>query len=203
MKSYPLQWPAGERRTKADERKDAYFKKGHNAVTITEGIRRVHYELMRLGVDNFEDAIISTNLKLRLDGQPIGSQAEPADPGVAVYWKGPKDTQHKTMGIDIYHGVANNLAALAATLEAMRAIERHGGKRILERAFTGFLALPAPNTWRAVLGFTEDAGPTLAQVKRQYRQEAMGAHPDAETGNHTKMAELNWAMDEAERELTR
>ena len=38
------------------------------------------------------------------------------------------------MAIDAYTRTADNLAAVAATLEAMRAIERHGGAQILERA---------------------------------------------------------------------
>jgi len=47
------------------------------------------------------------------------------------------------MAIDIYDTVAGNLAAVAATLDAMRAIERHGGAQILKRAFQGFKALPS------------------------------------------------------------
>ena len=52
--------------------------------------------------------------------------------------------------------VEESLAAIAATLDAMRAIERHGGARVLERAFTGFTAVPAPDArkhWREVFGF--------------------------------------------------
>lgn len=69
-------------------------------------------------------------------------------------------------------------AAIAATLDAMRAIERHGGATILDRAFLGFQCLPAPNTWRAVLHYQDDDQPTLTQVRRVYRDYAKEVHPD-------------------------
>lgn len=212
MTAYPLTWPAGWKRTAAVHRRAAKFSQRiwinspggqgyhrNSAVTVAGGTKRVLKELHSMGIHR-DDVVISTNLELRLDGLPRSDQKEPADPGVAVYWKKRKESQHKVMAIDLYMTTADNLAAVAATLDAMRAIERHGGALILERAFTGFTALPAPNTWRAILGFTDDAAPTLEQVKYQYRQEAMGAHPD-HGGTDAKMADLNWAMQEAEREL--
>lgn len=61
------------------------------------------------------------------------------------------------MAIDQYYRVEENLAAIAATLDAMRAIERHGGAQILDRASTGFAALQAPmavaRSWREMFGF--------------------------------------------------
>jgi hypothetical protein len=82
----------------------------------------------------------------------------------------------------------------------MRAIERHGGAMILERAFTGFTALPMPNTWRAVLGFEEADQITLQDVRDMYRTRSFKHHPDR-GGSEAKMKELNWAMAEAEKEL--
>ena len=104
------------------------------------------------------------------------------------------------MAVDRYTRVEQNLAAIAATLDAMRAIERHGGAVILERAFSGFVSLPAPNTWRSVLGFQEDAGVSLDRAKAEYRELSMRHHPD-KGGSESKMKELNWAMSEAEKEL--
>ena len=211
MTNYPLAWPAGWRRTKPEHRTRAKFNKktksfssvGNGAsyrsseVTIAEGSRRVLKELMAFGVEE-GDAIISTNLTLRLDGLPRSDQAAPADPGVAVYWKRKDHQQHQSMAIDRYDRIADNLAAIAATLEAMRAIERHGGAMILERAFMGFTALPAPNTWRDVLrahGMT-----SLDEVRETFKKLAMVHHPDR-GGTEAKMKELNWAMYEAMREL--
>jgi hypothetical protein len=120
---------------------------------------------------------------------------------VAVYWQRTGDQQHKSMAIDRYDRVADNLAAIAATLDAMRAIERHGGAMILERAFLGFQCLPAPNTWRSVLGVEEDAPMDLEIAKSHYKKLSLRHHPDC-GGTEAKMSELNWAMEEAERELS-
>lgn len=207
MKAFPLTWPAGWKRTTPEQRTRAKFNQqsfgqfgvSRGSVTIVEGTKRVLKELAAFGVQE-GDAIISTNLKLRLDGLPKGDQAEPTDPGVAVYWQRTGDPQQKSMAIDRYDRVADNLAAIAATLEAMRAIERHGGAMILERAFLGFTALPAPNTWRAVLEWPDEQPVNLSDVKVRYRQLAKERHPDA-GGSDAQMAELNWAIQEAEREL--
>jgi hypothetical protein len=72
---------------------------------------------------------------------------------VAVYWIKTGRKQMKCMAIDRYGRVADNMAAIAATIEAMRAIERHGSAEILERAFLGFQALPEPEQWWQVLEF--------------------------------------------------
>ena len=81
------------------------------------------------------------------------------------------------MAIDQYFRVADNLAAIAATLEAMRAIERHGGAEILDRAFTGFTALPAPEQPFHVLGVSATA--TDEEIETAYRRLAMQHHPTA------------------------
>jgi hypothetical protein len=125
-----------------------------------------------------------------------------ADPGAAVYWR--DGEQDRCMAIDRYTKVEQNIAALAATIEAMRAIERHGGAVIMDRAFTGFTALPAPivagmkRPWREVLRLNGAA--TLAEVNAAYRLLAAVYHPDR-GGTDAKMAELNAARDEALQEL--
>lgn len=215
MNNYPLTWPAGWKRTKPDQRRSAKFSKqvirssgtgdsyrtwtNKSEVTIAEGTKRVLEQLRSMGVRE-GDAIISTDLKVRLDGLPMSNQREPENPGVAVYWKKGKETQHKVIAIDLYARIADNLAAIAATLDAMRAIERHGGAVIMERAFSGFLALAATNTWRAVFDYAEDANVSLDDCKARYRARAKGRHPDM-GGSAAAMAELNWAMQEAEKEL--
>jgi predicted metal-dependent phosphoesterase TrpH len=97
--------------------------------------------------------------------------------------------------------VADNLAAVAATLEAMRAIERHGGAAILERAFTGFIALPAPiaagmkREWWVVLDCSPNSGREI--IEHSFKRLASRYHPDKEGGSAAKMAELNGARAEA------
>jgi hypothetical protein len=201
MNNFPLCWPAGWRRTSMNWKKRANFKSEHARVSISDGTRRVIKELRLFGYDQGHagtHVIVSTNVRPRLDGMPRSNEPEPDDVGVAVYWKKRTDLQHKVMAIDCYSTVADNLAAIAATLHAMRSIERHGGAMILERAFHGFMALPSPNDWRHVLGF--DATPTFEEAKARYRSLAMANHSDT-GGSDVRMAELNGAWESAQREL--
>lgn len=199
MTNFPLSWPAGWRRTKPDARRDANFKHQAGRLSISDGVGRVIEQLRLFGYWSCDHIIISTNVKPRLDGLPRSDSAQPLDPGVAVYWKRAKDPQHKVMAVDQYTKVADNLAAIAATLEAMRAIERHGGAMILERAFLGFTSLPSPNDWRHVLGFEQT--PTLPEARDRYRKLAATQHPDL-GGSDARMAELNGAWESAQRELS-
>lgn len=199
MTNYPLTWPKGWRRTKAP--RDAAFKHERRALSVMDGLVRVKTELRMLHAVP-ESIIVSTNVEVRKDGFPRSDRGEPDDHGVAVYWKThAQDPMHKVMPIDHYNRVADNLAAVATCLWSIRAMERHGGSFIVERAFTGFLALPAPNTWRAVLGFAEEEMPLLTNVRKVYRELCNVHHPDL-GGSDAKMAELNWARAEAERELS-
>lgn len=204
--AYPLQWPEGWPRTSYFSRIPGRFSTKRNSrstaqdLTVADGVERVLDELNRFGIGR-EDIVISTNLKTRLDGLPRSDQKAPEDPGAAVYWETRKG-QRKVMAIDQYLKVADNLAAIAATLDAMRAIERHGGAQILDRAFTGFTALPAPGAkrhWREVLG----VGPLerdMAVVRLAFKRAASGAHPD-KGGSHDAMTELNAALAAADKDL--
>ena len=197
--AFPLQWPTGWQRKPAHARTRGKFSHRGKAMTIAAGVERVREELGRLGV-NDADLVINTNLKLRLDGFPRSDQGEPMDPGVAVYWINAKkpDQPPKCMAVDRYDEVQDNLAAVAATLEAMRSIERHGGAAILDRAFTGFAALPAPaagkRDWWTVLELPATA--TEAQIRDAYARLARVHHPD-KGGDAQRMAEINRARDEA------
>lgn len=153
-----------------------------------------------MGVPDW-NVIISTNVELRLDGLPR-SDREPSDPGVAVYWKQkPNDPNMRCMAIDRYSRVADNLAAVAATLDAMRAIERHGGAEILNRAFLGFAALPekASQPWREVLGVTL-AAPTLQHVEDRFRSLIQVHHPD-KGGDRETFEKIVQAREAARMEL--
>jgi hypothetical protein len=197
--AYPLQWPTGWRRTGAAYRRGANFKRYRKQLSVADGAQRVLQELERIGVGR-EDAVISTNVETRLDGLPRSDRMEPGDPGTAVYWRDGGTT--KVMAVDIYDRVADNLAAIAATLEAMRAIERHGGAAVLERAFAGFAALPAPGAardWWQVLGVAPTC--TREEAKAAYRRLASEHHPDR-GGSADKMAELNAAHERALQERT-
>lgn len=213
ISAYPLQWPAGWKR--CETRKRAKFSRGTSApsytpagesqrystrqtsLTIEVATKRVLAELTRFGV-KYGDFVISTNLALRLDGMPKTGQGEPRDPGVAVYWNDALG-KPKVMAIDIYDRCADNLAAVAATLDAMRAIERHGGAAILERTFTGFTALPPPRSCWEVFGVQRANVRDREELKSLYRRLAMERYPDR-GGSQDAIAELNSAYAEAKRQ---
>lgn len=212
--AYPLQWPTGWKRTEVGFRREARFGRARQRhgdrwtasrdLTITEAVERVLGELQRMGVDK-QDVVISTNVPTRLDGLPRSGARQPDDPGAAVYWRDGWTSAPRVMAIDQYDRVEDNLAAVAATLDAMRAIERHGGAAILERAFTGFTALPAPDApreWWEVLGLDRGAC-TREDVKAAYRRLASQHHPDKPGGSHKAMADLNVAQERALQEVTR
>lgn len=206
--AYPLQWPEGWPRTKSYARQHGKFStrqssKAAQELTVADGVERVLEELSRFGIGR-DDIVISTNVETRLDGLPRSDRRPPADPGVAVYWQTRNGTR-RVMAIDRYQRVADNLAAIAATLDAMRAIERHGSAQILDRAFTGFAALGAPEAtqdWRVVIGVAP-VECDLATVRATYRRRAMELHPDRPGGSHDAMTKLNAAMAAAEKELAR
>lgn len=197
--SYPLHWPVGWKR--CPYRTGAKFQVGKSGVggnarklTIRDGIRRVIDELERMGVKS-DDVVISHNVKPHImDSQ--GSNV--SDPGVAVYWK-KRGQPDRVIAVDRYFTVADNLAAAAATLDAMRAIERHGGAVVMERAFSGFDALPSPSSavapsWHQVLGVSPQA--TRSEIDAAYREKSKTAHPDA-GGTAEAMKALNAARADA------
>lgn len=179
--AYPLQWPAGWPRKPSHQRKRATFSRNKRDLTISDAVTRVREELGRMGIGD-DDLVVSTNLQLRMDGWPKSGQPEPADPGTAVYWRD-KTGNTRCMAIDRYDRAADNIAAIAATLDAMRAIERHGGAEILDRAFTGFAALEHQHTpgWWTVLDLPRFA--TRGEVEAAYRRLRAASHPDKPGGS--------------------
>jgi hypothetical protein len=205
IEAYPLSWPAAWPRTPAAQRAYPRFNRVERVqstltpgssyprkreLSVYDAVSRVHSELAKFGVES-HTIIISTNVETRRDGTPRSDRRTPDDPGVAVYWADPDSGAQQCMAIDLYTSVAGNLAAVAATIDAMRAIERHGGAQILKRAFEGFKALPSSTvtalstdqaaevlqrrTGRASSAITSDR--EVAQ--KAYREAASSAHPDA------------------------
>jgi hypothetical protein len=206
IQAFPLCWPQGWVRTHPAFRKPGRFNRGERQyssspdggswlrkrdVTVSDGITRILGELERMGIDR-QDIVISTNVRTRLDGLPRSGEREPDDPGAAVYWQDTDGNRRRRMAIDVYTRVADNLAAIAATLDAMRAIERHGGAEILDRAFTGFVALPSPEQPWQVLGVQMSA--SRSEIEQAYRRLAMQHHPDR-GGNQDEMARINAARE--------
>ena len=153
------------------------------SITLSQAITRVREELERftkVGQHhrvNVNDFIISTDLALRNDGLPRSGQKKPDDPGVAVYFD--LNDVSRCLACDQYFRIEDNLAAIAATLAALRTIERHGSQ-LFEAAFTGFTALPGPDhvvgrSWRDILDYY---GSDIDECAHNYRKLRGEAHPD-------------------------
>jgi hypothetical protein len=132
--------------------------------------------------------VISTNIELRRDGLPYANRREPSDKGVAVYF----DYKRRPMcfACDRWDRIGDNIYAIAKTIEALRGIERWGSGSMVEQAFTGFVALPAPKSAYEILGIRVDA--SEEEIESAFRQKAKQLHPDA-GGSASAMAELNEA----------
>lgn len=177
----PLCWPAGwpRARHRVESRFGSYRSGRWNWPSIEEGKNDILHELDLMGVRE-RSIIISTDLRLRLDGYPYANQPQPKDVGVAVYWKD-KAGNDRVMALDQYQKIGCNLRAIAKSLEALRGIERWGGGQILDRAFSGFVALPSPEMAGGVdpyelLGITPEDS---IEVRREaYRRARAKAHPD-------------------------
>ena len=195
--AYPLQWPAGRKRTDRWSLERAKFD-----VSFARARDNIVREVGLLaGKWPDPQIVISTNIALRRDGLPLASQRQPDDMGVAVYFLYKK--RQMSFACDRWNKIEHNMQAIAKTIEALRGIARWGTGDMLEAAFTGFMALPAPSAgmkreWWDVLQCARSAGRDVIQA--QYRRLASDYHPDR-GGDPTKMAELNAARDEAMREL--
>jgi len=164
--------------------------------TLTEAQNDLLSQLRMLGASRI---VVSSNMKLRLDGTIRGGQPEPRDPGIAVYFR--YEGQQRCFACDRWDRVADNIYAVAKTVEALRGIARWGSGEMVRAAFSGFRALPLPQRpWRQVFGFSEDERPPIGEIERRHREQAVKIHPDV-GGFEVLMAEVNAARDEARREL--
>lgn len=203
--AYPLAWPDGW------PRKTGHMGIGPFSVTSEKAYQSLMHELALLGARNI---VVSSNLPVsKRFGTPLmGEDGGNMDWGVAVYFT--LNGRQMVMAQDIYSRVWANMRSLALAVAAMRALERHGGGTMMQRAFEGFTALPPPGggttyqkrPWRELLEMTEqhfqdlpkDAQLMLAEGR--YKRLAREAHPD-NGGDPQLMAELNLAIDDAREAL--
>jgi hypothetical protein len=121
-----------------------------------------------------------------------------------VWWHD-KQNRERVMACDQWRLVRENVRAIGLTIDALRMISRAGASDLLDRAFTGFAALPAhvkvQRPWRDVLGFEGENGVSRERIEHAYKVLARQRHPDTETGSHDAMVELNYAKEQALEEL--
>lgn len=192
--AYPLTWPAGKPRTPSQRRASGRFTSAGSPLSMVYAVGRVEREIARLGGIY---PLISSDVVLRLDGKPRSGQPQPTDPGVCVYFQ--MGGKPYAMACDAYTKVEQNVAAIAAHIEATRAITRHGVASAAE-ALSAFQALPAPGGphWTVTLGLSRAS--TSDEIKAAHRRLMLESHPDR-GGSDDAMAEINAARDQALKDI--
>lgn len=202
---FPLQWPDNWPRTQTLGAGPRRFR-----VSLAVAVRALQHELDLLGAT---DAVITSDLPVKGDGTPY-ADGRADDPGIAVWFT--LDGAEHVLACDRWPDPADNLRAIGCSIEALRGLKRWGAADLVNRAFTGFRALPAgapQRGWREVFGPYPELTPQavkrlsdaqraglLGHLRQRHREMIRDAHPD-KGGPTALAAEVNAAMDAAEREL--
>ena len=108
----------------------------------------------------------------------------------------------KVFACDKWNRVADNVAAIARHIEALRAVDRYGVGE-MEQVLAGYTALqPSAEDWRSVFAFGPDETPKFSEVVRRFKAAMSRAHPDTNDGDTFQAARLNTARDLARWELS-
>lgn len=175
---YPLKWP--EDRPRSRERKPALFREDGRRMTFTTARRRLLEQVFAMTRNGQSwrtwNMILSTNIRFTLSGSRDMnvSRRDPDDPGVAFYFD--LDGKPHVLACDRWDTVADNIAAIAAHIDALRGQERWGVAD-LRQAFAGHAALPPPVPWWEVLELARDASAEV--ITAAYRAKAKTMHPNA------------------------
>jgi len=128
------------------------------------------------------------------------NQRQPDDPGVAIYFEYKK--RQMCFACDRWRKVEDNLQAVAKTIEALRGVARWGTGDMMEAAFTGFAALPAPGqtslSWREILEVSPNA--SRDEVSMSYKTLRSRHHPD-KGGDPVMFNAVQKAFEQAAKEL--
>lgn len=190
--AYPVAWPTG--RPKEGGRKQALWKSGGSRLNFDQSVRRLAEQvnaMTKAGQSwRVTEQTLSTNFELRLDGRPRRDRARPLDQAVAFYFE--LDDKPHVLACDRFDRIEDNIAAIAAHIEALRGQERWGVAD-MKQAFAGHVALPAPEQWWQVLGVAQTA--SHDEIDRAWRDKMRSAHPDR-GGSESAAQRLNWARNE-------
>lgn len=190
--AFPVNWPVGRPRTA--QRKPALFRHEGRRMLFDQALARLSEQIDLVTPHGkpwrMRELTLSTNFELRTDGRPRRGRGTPDDPGVAFFFE--LDGRPHLLACDRWDTIPDNIAAIAAHIEALRGQERWG-VATLQEAFAGHVALPVPEQWWQILGLTPAAPVDL--IQRRYRELARRDHPDT-GGSVAAMARLNAARDE-------
>jgi hypothetical protein len=165
-----LCWPDGWPRTE-------YPRMASFNTPLWKAVDEIDYEVSRLHGD---DLVVSSDGLRGKKGELLSTQPDWIDQGVAVYFT--VGDQRRVIPCDRWNRLRDNLQAVAKTLNALRGVDRWGTKQIVDAAFAGFKALPAPEPvepdpdWWEVLGVSQRADPVV--IEAAYKALAKRTHPD-------------------------
>lgn len=195
---YPLRWPAA--RPRSSSRKAALFRDGGSRLSLTSARKRLREQIDAMTRSGRPwrtlNMILSTNIRFTASGardQNV-SRRDPEDPGVAFYFD--LDGKPHVLACDQWDTVADNIAAIAAHIDALRGQERWGVAD-LRQAFAGHVALPSPDPWWTVLEVNRSAAWEV--ITAAYRAKSKTAHPNA-GGDRAAWDRLSAAFDAAKQE---
>lgn len=198
--AYPLAWPDGWPRTPQTDQKngDQAFKRPSESGWAKPWTFAAARDALveAIGRQGAMTCVVSTNFSLDRRFLAVEGKRRPADQGVAIYFQ--RRGKPYVMACDRYGDAEGNMRSLTLALEALRQLERHGGGTMLERAFAGFVALPAPKKSHEILGVLAVA--TADEIQKAWRARIGSAHPD-QGGTEAAAAEINAARDDMLRRL--
>lgn len=194
--AFPVHWPAARPRSRGY--RDSLFRQDGRRLTFDQAVRRLREQVnlvTRTGQDwCVREQTLSTNYELRVDGRPRRDRREPTDPAVAFFFE--LDGRPHVLACDRWNTVADNIAAIAAHIEALRGQERWGVAD-LQQAFAGHVALPVASSsgerWWQILKI--HPGASCTEIDTAWREQMRTAHPDA-GGSDAAAARLNQAREE-------
>jgi len=193
IESFPLHWPVGRGRTANYSRRNGHL----NKMPAGRVRQLLSSELRKMGVSDY---VISSNVAIRRDGLPYANQKAPEDPGVVLYFT--RKGVDIAISCDAWQTVDANLRAVGLTIEAIRGMERWGTEEMIDRAFTGFKALPeaiivtehTSRTWWEVLQVSQSADWDI--IEAAYKRMLHKTHPD-KGGSDSAFQELQNAFKQA------
>lgn len=152
--AYPVDWPLG--RNKEGGLKQALWKEDGRQLNFDQAVRRVREQVRAMTKAGQQwrvrEMTLSTNFQLRADGRPRRDRGRPLDQAVAFFFE--LDGTPHVLACDRFDRIEDNIAAIAAHIEALRGQERWGVAD-MKQAFAGHAQLPAPEQWWQVLGVSK------------------------------------------------
>lgn len=167
----PLNWPANWARTPAEKRSNGrgtYSRSPGRGMpsaplSIAHALELLDGSTAVFGCDRAE---VSLDVRWRDTAEGVVFMAEPAEgpsePGIVLAME--RGGDRVVLPVDLHLHAADNLRAAGRCVEALAALEKHGGIGLAARVFAGLSGRPP---WWAVLGVGEHAPP--AEVEAAFR----------------------------------